>query len=220
MPMRRARPVWGKQAESRAAASGASFSTREMARARARASPERRVSTSRFMGGYTPPDGAEAFDSIGAVTLGTTPRSLKVGAAVILLKDVLRADGVDAHVAVHELRDVDIDGDAGEHVCVVAGEMLLRDEEVDHVADGHFRGGLQVRAEAHADVAGGRLSARPEQMLILVDNEAEGAGEEGLQRRNVDFAIALTGVPIADFEERSFRVDGNVEGGSGDEFLV
>jgi len=79
MPMRRARPVCGKQAESRAAVSGASFSTREMTRARARVSPSGGGRRARVLldWGYPPPPisgGASMYasDSIGPDFFGCT----------------------------------------------------------------------------------------------------------------------------------------------------
>ena len=47
----------------------------------------------------------------------------------LLDEDVLGAHGVDAYVAVDELRDVDVDGHAGQHVGVIAAQMLLPPRE-------------------------------------------------------------------------------------------
>ena len=53
-----------------------------------------------------------------------------------------------------------------------------------------------------------------------MDDELEGAGELGFEGGDVDFAVALSCVAVAGFEESSFNVDGDEEGGSFDELLV
>ncbi len=93
-------------------------------------------------------------------------------------------------------------------------------EEGDHVADGHFGGGFKVLVEAHGDVGGGGFAAGPEEMLIFMDDELEGAGELGFERGDVDFAVALAGVAVSYFEVGALGVDGNVESGAGDHLFV
>ncbi len=90
-----------------------------------------------------------------------------------LVKDDLWAYGMHAHVSIHELSDVDVDGHTGEHVGVVAAQVFLIDEKVDHIAHGERGRFLQIWAEAHADVAGGRFGSGPQQMLVLMHNESE-----------------------------------------------
>ena len=53
-----------------------------------------------------------------------------------------------------------------------------------------------------------------------MDEELEGAGELGFEGGDIDFSVALTGVTIADFEERPFNVDWNEEGCAFDELFV
>ena len=64
------------------------------------------------------------------------------------------------------------------------------------------------------------VSARPFQRHVLVQDELEDAGERGFHRGNVDFAVALARVPIADLEQRAGRLHWNEQRGSGDEFFV
>ena len=89
---------------------------------------------------------------------------------------------------------------------------VLLGEEGDHVADGHLGGGLEVGVEAHGDVVGGGFGAGPEELLArgfaFVDDELEGAGEEGFEGGDVDFAVALAGVAVAGFEERAAALTG------------
>ncbi len=136
---------------------------------------------------------------------------------------------MDTAFGINELGDVDIAGDGDEGVGVVAGEVGvvgdLLGEEGDHVADGHLGGGFKVFAEAHGDVLSGGFGAGPEEAvgvvgLGFVDDELEGSGELGFEGGDVDFAVALACVAVADFKEGSGGVDGNVEGGAGDHLLV
>jgi len=53
-----------------------------------------------------------------------------------------------------------------------------------------------------------------------VDDELKGAGELGFHGGDVDFAVALAGVAIANFEVGAFGVDRDEEGGAGDHLLV
>jgi len=55
---------------------------------------------------------------------------------------------------------------------------------------------------------------------VLVDDEAEGAGEVGFEGGDVDLAVALSGVAVAGLEEGAFGGDWDVKGGAGDELLV
>jgi len=90
----------------------------------------------------------------------------------------------------------------------VVGDLL--GEKGDHVADGNLGGVFEVFVEAHGDVGGGGFTAGPEEMLIFVDDELKGAGELGFEGGDVDFAVALSGVAVADFEVGTFGVDGDI----------
>src|SRR5271156_2668948 len=57
-------------------------------------------------------------------------------------------------------------------------------------------------------------------MLIFMNHEAEGSGEEGFERGDIDFPVALAGVSVAHFEERAVGVDGNVERSAGHQLLI
>jgi len=143
-------------------------------------------------------------------------------------EELFGAHDVDAALGVDELGDVDVAGGGDEGVGVVSGEpgvagnlvWNLFGEEGDHVADGHLGCGFEVLVEAHGDVLGGGFGSGPEKVLIFVDYELEGAGELGFEGGDVDFAVALAGVAVADFEESAFGVDGDVEGGAGDHLFV
>src|SRR5579883_278767 len=79
----------------------------------------------------------------------------------LLFKDVLRDHAVDALDAVHDLRHLEIDGDAGEGIGVLAREALFRAEEVDRLADRHLHRLLEVLVEAERDPVRRRLGPRP-----------------------------------------------------------
>src|SRR5882762_7536595 len=59
-------------------------------------------------------------------------------------KDGFGEHHVDALVAVDELGDVEVGGDAREHVGVVARKVFFGHEEIDHLADGKRGTGVQV----------------------------------------------------------------------------
>ncbi len=80
-------------------------------------------------------------------------------------------------------------------------------EEGDHIADGHLGGGLEIFVEAHGDVLGGGFAAGPEEMGIFMDDELEGPGELGFERRDVDFAVALARMAVTDFKVCALGVD-------------
>ena len=79
----------------------------------------------------------------------------------LLVKDDLGTYGMNAHISIHELSDVNVDGHTGEHIGVVAAQVLLINEEVDHVAHGKRGGFFEIGTEAHADIAGGRFGSGP-----------------------------------------------------------
>ncbi len=95
-------------------------------------------------------------------------------------------------------------------------------EEGDHVADGHLGGGFEVFVKAHGDVLGRGFGSGPDETVGLVcglgfvDDELEGAGELGFEGGDVDFAVALVGVAVADFKVCAFGVDWEIESGAGD----
>ena len=98
-------------------------------------------------------------------------------------------------------------------------------EKGDHVADGHLGSGFKVEVEAHGDVLRGGFAARPEEAMgvvevAFVDDELEGSGELSFKGGDVDFAVALSGVAVADLKVGAFGVDGEIEGGAGDDLLV
>ncbi len=127
---------------------------------------------------------------------------------------------MDAFVAVNELADDEVGGDAGEDIGFFFGEAFDGDEEVEHFADGDLGGEGEVLIHAHDDEVGGSFGAGPFEVDVFADDEAEGTGERGFHGGDVDFAIALAGVAVADLEEGAFDVDGDVEGGAFDEVAV
>jgi hypothetical protein len=143
---------------------------------------------------------------------------------------------MDAYAGqVDELGDVDVAGYGDEGVGVGAAEGGVggahggAGEEGDHVANGHLGGALEVLVEAHGDVGGGGDGARPFEPVGgrervrcggFVEDELEGAGELGFERGDVDLAVSLVGVAVADLEVGAPGVDGEEDCGAGDEVLV
>ena len=139
-------------------------------------------------------------------------------------EEIFGAHDMDTALGINELCDIDVTGNRDKGVGVIAGEVgvvrILLGEEGDHVADGHLGGDFEVFVEAHGDVLGGGFGAGPEEMLVLMHDELEGTGELGFEGGDVDFAIALAGVTVADFKESALCVDGEEYGGASGKFLV
>jgi len=55
---------------------------------------------------------------------------------------------------------------------------------------------------------------------VFVEDELEGAGEEGFEGCDIDFAVALAGVAVSGLEEGAVGVDGIEDDGAGGELLV
>ena len=122
--------------------------------------------------------------------------------------------------SIDDLGDVEINGGATEHVGVVSAQFLFGDEEVDRLANGDFRGLGEVFVDAHGDVMRRRLGPGPSQVQILANDELKDAYERRFECRDVNLAITLTRVAVADFEEAAGDMNGNEERGSGDELFV
>src|SRR6516225_2122652 len=65
-----------------------------------------------------------------------------------------------------------------------------------------------------------RLGPWPAQFHVLADHELKLALQRGFQSSDVDFAVALSGVAVADREQRAAHVDGDEERRSLDQLLV
>src|SRR5579863_1247788 len=127
---------------------------------------------------------------------------------------------MDSLVAIHQLADVHITGHAGEHISVVAAKMLFRYKEVNHVAHRQARGFTQIIVESHADVVSRGFRTRIVDFQILAHHKLNGSKQGGLQGSNVYLAVPLSGMTIANQEERSGSVDREIQRGSGNQFFV
>ena len=76
-----------------------------------------------------------------------------------------------AFVPIDELRDVEIRRDAGKLIGIVARQVLLVHEIIDHLAQRHFGGFVQVFMNPHRDVMGRRFRARPAQLHVLANDQ-------------------------------------------------
>ena len=137
-------------------------------------------------------------------------------------EEAFGADNVNTRLGINELRDVDITRSRDEGVGVITREVgkvrVLLGQKGNHVAHGHFGGGFKVFVEAHGDVRRRGFGAGPEKALLggfaLVDDELEGAGEEGFEGGDVDFTVALAGMTVSGFEEAAGGVDGVEDDGA------
>ena len=123
-------------------------------------------------------------------------------------------------IAVHQLGNVHVAGDAGQHVSVVARHVLGADEEINHLAHRNPRGFMQLRMKAHADVMRGRFSARIFLSSAFVHDELKRPDQRSFKGGDVHFAIALAGVSVADLKQRAAGMHRQEECCPGDEFLV
>ena len=123
-------------------------------------------------------------------------------------------------VAVDELRDCHVGGDARQLIRRLFVEPFGRGQEVNHLLNRDFRRLRQVSVGPHADVVGRRLGARPGERHPLSYDELQPAAERRLYGGLIHFAVALCGVPIANFEEGSCRMHRDEERGARDELLV
>jgi hypothetical protein len=78
----------------------------------------------------------------------------------------------------------------------------------------------EVGVKPHYDPMGGGLGARPRDLHVLAHDELELAAQAGLDSGKVDLALALSGVGVADREQRARRVDRQVERRAGADVLV
>src|SRR5690242_12370184 len=74
--------------------------------------------------------------------------------------------------------------------------------------------------QAHRDVVRGRLGARPAQVHILTHDKLERARQRGLHRGDVDLAVALSRMAVADLKQRAPGMNGNVQRSARNEILV
>ena len=129
-------------------------------------------------------------------------------------EEVFGAHDMDTALGINELGDVDVAGGGDEGVGFIAGDVgmvgILLGEKGDHVADSHLGGGFEVLVETHGDILRWGFAAGPKEMLILVNDELERASELSFKSGDVDFAVALSGVAVPDFEESAFGVDGDI----------
>ena len=86
--------------------------------------------------------------------------------------------------------------------------------------DGELGGFVEIFVQAHGDEVRGRFGAGPAQVHVFAHDELERADQGSLHSGDVDFAVALAGVAVADLEERAGGVHGNVQRSAGDKVFV
>ena len=83
--------------------------------------------------------------------------------------------------------------------------MLLLDQEFDHVAHRVLGGFLQILAESHGDIVGRAFprAARASVPVLVDDKAGRFPLRVGLERGDIDLAVALGGVAVAGLEQRA-----------------
>jgi hypothetical protein len=79
---------------------------------------------------------------------------------------------------------------------------------------------LRSFVRRHADVVGRGFSARPHERHVLPHRQLHTSAQRCLDRRLIDLAVALCGVPIADLEQRARHEHRDEERAAGDELSV
>jgi hypothetical protein len=114
-----------------------------------------------------------------------------------------------------------IHGDARDHVGLFARQLgKALGDEANRLAHGDLHGFLEVRVEAHHDPMGRGFGARPCELQVLAHDELEPAAQPGLDGREIDFALALGGMGVADREQRTGCIDRHEQRGAGRHVLV
>src|ERR1700704_4399697 len=127
-------------------------------------------------------------------------------------EDRLRDHAVDALGAVHHLGYMVIYGDARDHVGFLPRELRKTlSDEADSLPYRHFHCLFEVRIEPHHDPVGRGLGTWPGDFHILADDELEPATQPGLDGSQIDLAMALRSMSVADREQRAGRVDRQIE---------
>src|SRR6201999_1461678 len=157
------------------------------------------------------------FPSSSFSTFKSPPLSLKadsaaVASSALFFKNCFWNHGMNAFVAVNQLRDVDVGGDAGQHIGVVTREALLRDQKIDHLAYSPLGRFGQIFVQAHGDEMRRRFCARPAQVHVFADDQLKSADQRRFKRRNVNLPIALTGVAVARQKQRAGRMHRDIQG--------
>src|SRR5580704_9408428 len=81
--------------------------------------------------------------------------------------DALQDHSVYALLAIHKLGDMEIRGDARQHVRVVFAEPGRFHQKVDHFTDCNFSRDHKLFVHPHDYVVSRRLAARPSQVQVL-----------------------------------------------------
>ena len=128
---------------------------------------------------------------------------------------------------VDDLEDLEVAGQAAEHVRVARLEPVALGQQRDHVAHGDPRTLHEVVGDAHRAVVAAGVRARRERPGrrrepgagggAVLNVEAQARAHRALDRRHADLAVALRGVRVADREVRAGQVHRDVERRAGRE---
>ncbi len=128
---------------------------------------------------------------------------------------------MDAFGAVHHLRHVVVDRHAGDHVGLFPRDIRIAlGDEVDGLAHRDLHRLVQVGIEPHHDPMGRRLRPRPCELHVLVQDKLKLAAQAGLDRGEVDLAVALRRVRVAHGEQRAGGEHRHEQGRARDQVLV
>src|SRR5262249_19920661 len=121
-------------------------------------------------------------------------------------------DRVDALDAVHELRDVVVDGDARERQRPLAVDAELALHQVEHRLGREPGGDVEILVEAEGDPCIRRPRDRHAELEVVADVDRQlHVFERALDRRPGDLAVALGAMAVARRQQRAVDRDRKVE---------
>ncbi len=110
-----------------------------------------------------------------------------------------------AHIAINQLGNVHVNGYAAQHIGICLRQMLFVHQVLNHLPHGDVRSGVEVAVAAHGDDVRSGLRPWPSQRLVFVHNELELAFERCFDGSDVYLAVALRGMPVTNFKQRTFN---------------
>src|SRR5437868_2892654 len=111
-------------------------------------------------------------------------------------------DRMHASYAVDDLRDPQIDAQAGQGDGVALAQAVLRSDQLDHRFGRQHRRFVEIFVKAEGDPAGGGFGVRSLERQIIVQAEVDlDALHRAFDGGCADLAVALRGVTVADREQ-------------------
>src|ERR1700681_3927827 len=135
-------------------------------------------------------------------------------------KDQLRHHHVNTVIAVDKLSNVKISGDAGQHVRIVAAQLLLLHEKFNHFANCELGRFVQICIQPHRDVICGCFRTGPTPVNILTDNKLKSADQRSLHGGDIYLPVPLPCVTVAYLKQSSAYMNREIKRSAGNQLFV